>query len=155
MPDSSLDETDLEIIDLLERDGRRRIADIATRVSLSAPAVKRRMDRLEALGVITGYTALVDHAKLGRPLEAFTELRFAGTTKVDDIAGVAAGLPEVEMVFTTAGDPDAVVLIRVGDVAHLKRVIDQLRRSGNVTGTKTLTVLDKWTRRGGSPPRSR
>lgn len=152
MPDSSLDETDLEIIDLLERDGRRRIADIATRVSLSAPAVKRRMDRLEALGVITGYTALVDHAKLGRPLEAFTELRFAGTTKVDDIAGVAAGLPEVQAVFTTAGDPDAVVLIRVGDVAHLKRVIDQLRRSGNVTGTKTLTVLDKWTRRGGSPP---
>jgi Lrp/AsnC family leucine-responsive transcriptional regulator len=151
VPDPLLDETDLEIIDLLERDGRRRVADIATRVSLSAPAAKRRMDRLEALGVITGYTALVDHAKLGRPLEAFTELRFAGTTKVDDIAGVAIGLPEVQAVYTTAGDPDALVLIRVGDVAHLKRVVDQLRRSGHVTGTKTLMVLDAWSRRGAGP----
>ncbi|MEA2178500.1 MAG: Lrp/AsnC family transcriptional regulator, leucine-responsive regulatory protein, partial [Solirubrobacteraceae bacterium] len=83
---------------------------------------------------------------LGRPLQAFCELRFAGTTKVADIAGIAAGLAEVEAVFTTAGDPDALVLIRVRDVADLTRVIDLLRRSGRVTGTKTLMVLDVWAR---------
>lgn len=59
-------------------------------MSLSPPAVKRRLDRLEAEGVITGYTARIDHAKLGRPIEAFTELRITGSTKVVGIAGIAA-----------------------------------------------------------------
>lgn len=140
-----LDGTDREILDLLREDARRTLADIAARVSLSAPAVKRRIARLEDDGVITGYTAKLDHTKLGRPLEAFTELRFAGDTKVDEIANVGADLSEVEAVFTTAGDPDALAWIRVKDVTDLKRVIDLLRRSGRVTGTKTMMVLGTWT----------
>jgi DNA-binding Lrp family transcriptional regulator len=143
--DPQLDGTDFEIIELLEEDGRRTVADIAKRVSMSAPAVKRRVDRLEAAGIITGYTALVDHAKLGRPLEAFTELRFSGNTRVDDISAVAADMPEVRAVFTMAGDPDALVWMRVRDVDHLKRVVDRLRRDRKVTGTKTLMVLGTWT----------
>ena len=137
----TLDETDLEIIELLREDARRTLADVAERVSLSAPAVKRRVDRLERERVITGYTVQVDHALLGRPLQAFTELRFAGNLPVDQIAGIAAGIPEVQTIFTTAGDPDALAWIRVRDVDDLKRVIDLLRRSGRVTGTKTLMVL--------------
>jgi Lrp/AsnC family leucine-responsive transcriptional regulator len=140
-PPPVLDATDLEIINLLCADARRPLVDIAKRVHLSSPAVKRRIDRLEQLEVITGYTARIDHVKLGRPLEAFTELRFAGTTPVDEIASIAEGIPEVQAVFTTAGDPDALVWIRVKDVADLKRVVDELRRSGRVTGTKTLMVL--------------
>jgi Lrp/AsnC family leucine-responsive transcriptional regulator len=146
-----LDGTDHEILSLLRENSRRTLNDIGTRVSLSAPAVKRRVDRLESLGVITGYTTVVDHAKLGRPLEAFTELRFAGTTRVDEIAGIARDLPEVQAVFTIAGDPDALVWFRVKDVKDLTRVIDLLRRSGRVTGTKTLMVLDAWMP-GGRPP---
>jgi Lrp/AsnC family leucine-responsive transcriptional regulator len=138
---TEIDATDLEIIDLLRADARRTLADVAERVSLSAPAVKRRVDRLERDGVIKGYTVLVDHALLGRPLEAFTELRFAGNLPVDQIAGIAEGIPEVQTIFTTAGDPDALAWIRVRDVDDLKRVIDLLRRSGRVTGTKTLMVL--------------
>jgi Lrp/AsnC family leucine-responsive transcriptional regulator len=140
-PHAELDQTDLEIVDLLREDARRTLADVGERVSLSAPAVKRRVDRLERDGVIVGYTALVDHALLGRPLQAFTELRFAGNLPVDQIAHIADGIPEVQTIFTTAGDPDALAWIRVRDVDDLKRVIDLLRRSGRVTGTKTLMVL--------------
>jgi Lrp/AsnC family leucine-responsive transcriptional regulator len=136
-----LDEIDTKIVGLLVKDGRRTLSDIGKAVGLSAPAVKRRLDRLEEDGVILGYTALLDHSKLGRPIEAFTELRFAGKTKVADIAGVASGLAEVEAVHTIAGDPDALVHMRVRDVADLTRVIDALRRTGKVTGTKTLIVL--------------
>jgi Lrp/AsnC family leucine-responsive transcriptional regulator len=110
-----IDGTDHEIIALLQADGRRSLADISSHVTLSSSAVKRRIDHLERIGVIVGYTALIDDAKLGRPLEAFTELRFAGTTKVDDIAGVATDVPEVQAVFTMAGDPDALVWLRVSD----------------------------------------
>jgi Lrp/AsnC family leucine-responsive transcriptional regulator len=140
-----LDAIDHQLIQLVRRDARQRLSDLGTAVNLSVSAVKRRIDRLEAEGVILGYRAVVDHSKLGRQLEAFAELQFAGDTKVADISGVAHELPEVQAVFTTAGDPDALVWIRVKDVEDLTRVIDLLRRSGRVTGTKTLMVLKTWT----------
>ena len=89
--------------------------------------------------MITGYTAIVDHGKLGFPLQAFSELRFDGTAGVDEIAAIANEIPEVEAVYTTAGDPDALALLRVRDVADLKRVVDLIRRKG--AGTKTLMVV--------------
>lgn len=139
--ENDLDATDRTILDLLAENARRTLGDIGQRVGLSAPAVKRRIDRLEAAGIILGYTTRVDHAKLGRPLEAFTEIRFSGDARVDSIAGIAAGIAEVQAVFTIAGDPDALAWIRVSDVHELKRVIDRLRGSGDVIGTKTLIVL--------------
>jgi len=135
----ALDDTDRELVRLLQASGRATLGELGAGVSLSAPAVKRRIDRLENLGVITGYSALVDHAKLGLPLQAFSELRFDGTIGVDEIAGIAREIPEVEAVYTTAGDPDALALLRVRDVEDLKRVIDILRRRG--AATKTLMVL--------------
>jgi Lrp/AsnC family transcriptional regulator, leucine-responsive regulatory protein len=141
----ALDAIDYRLVDLLRADARQRLSDLGEQVNLSTSAVKRRVDRLEASGIITGYRAVIDQSKLGRHLEAFTELTFDGDTKVADISSVAESLPEVQAVFTTAGDPDALVWIRVKDVDDLTRVIDLLRRSGRVTGTKTLIVLRTWT----------
>jgi len=142
-----LDIIDHQILELLSRNARRTMADIAERVSLSPSAVTRRIDRLERDGVISGYTVVIDHAKAGRPLQAFTEVRFSGTADLEEIRATASTLPEVQAVFATAGDPDALVWLRVPDVERLGHVIEQLRRSGRVTGTKTLIVVDTWTRR--------
>lgn len=139
------DRVDERIVSLLKKNAKSTLSEIGQQVGLSAPAVKRRIDRLEESGVILGYTVVVNHAKLGRPIEAFAELRFAGTARVDDIAGIADGIEEVEAVFTMAGDPDALAWIRVRDVNDLKRVIDQIRNSGRVIGTKTLMVLGRST----------
>ncbi|MCW2997276.1 MAG: Lrp/AsnC family transcriptional regulator [Solirubrobacterales bacterium] len=144
MAEIEIDDLDRRIVEILRHDGRATLADVGQRIGLSSPAVKRRLDRLQQLGVITGFGARIDDAKLGRPLQAFTELRFVGNTKVADIAGVARGLPEVQAVFTLAGDPDAIVWLRVRDTRHLTETIDQLRRSNNVAGTKTLMVLNTW-----------
>jgi DNA-binding Lrp family transcriptional regulator len=146
MAERELDIIDHQILDLLSRNARRTMGDIAERVSLSPSAVTRRIDRLERDGVISGYTVVVDHAKAGRPLQAFTEVRFSGTADLDEIRAAASTLPEVQAVFATAGDPDALVWLRVPDVERLGHVIEQLRRSGRVTGTKTLIVVDTWTR---------
>lgn len=135
------DAIDQSIVTQLRRNAKATLAEIGSVVGLSAPAVKRRIDRMEAAQVILGYTVVVDHAKLGRPIEAFAELRFTGTARVDDIATIADGIDEVEAVFTMAGDPDALAWIRVKDVADLKRVIDRMRKSGRIIGTKTLMVL--------------
>lgn len=144
----ALDDVDRRILDLLRLDARRPIVDIARCVCLSPAPVKRRIDRLERLGVITGYTVLLDDARIGTSVDAFTELRLVGDADVEEVADIVKAIPEVQDLFTLAGDPDAVVRIRVDDVAHLKAVVNQLRRSGRVTGTKTLMVLDHWARTG-------
>jgi DNA-binding Lrp family transcriptional regulator len=142
----ALDAVDRRIVDLLVEDGRRSASEIGRLVGLSPAAAKRRIDRLEAEGFILGYTAILDHALLGDQIEAFTELRFAPGTQVADIDR-AVDLPELVEAFTLAGDPDALVRLRVRDVEHLKRVIDQVRRGrrggAKILGTKTLIVLGR------------
>jgi Lrp/AsnC family leucine-responsive transcriptional regulator len=86
----------------------------------------------------------IDHAiltQLAQDGRRSRELRFVDSTQVDDIDKTYAGLPELVEAFTVAGDPDALVRLRVRDLAHLKDVINVIRRSGRVTGTKSLIVL--------------
>ena len=81
-----MDNADRKILALLVEDARRTYDDIARRVSLSAPAVKRRIDRLRADGAILGYTAVLDHSALGDHTEALVELFFAPGTQLDEVA---------------------------------------------------------------------
>jgi Lrp/AsnC family leucine-responsive transcriptional regulator len=141
-----LDDIDEQILDLLQQDARRTIADIAERVNLSAAPVKRRIDRLEAGGVIAGYTAVLSPAALGRRVHAYVELRFSGDTDVEHILQVAQKIDVVEQVSMTAGDPDALAEVFVESVDQLQDVINELRRTAGVIGTKTLMVLGSWRR---------
>ncbi|PXY23813.1 AsnC family transcriptional regulator [Prauserella sp. PE36] len=143
-----VDDADRQLLKLLQEDGRRSYSEMAPMLGLSVAAVKRRVDRLRENGVITGFTVQIDHAKLGMGVEAFTEVRYVGTTKVTEIVATTAKMPEVQAIHTIAGDPDALIQVRVRDIAHLQEVIDTLRRTGTVTGTKTLMVLGSWVRRG-------
>jgi DNA-binding Lrp family transcriptional regulator len=143
---ADIDRIDERLLQMLTEDGRRTFSDMAAEVGLSVGAVKRRVDRLRADGVITGFTVRIDQSKLGWGVEAFTELRFGGRTHVADILGTAQNRAEVQAVYTIAGDPDALVHLRVRDMNHLQDVIDGLRRTGQVTGTKTLMVLGHWIR---------
>ncbi|MEL5953585.1 Lrp/AsnC family transcriptional regulator [Streptomyces sp. CLV115] len=143
---NEIDDVDHQLLRMLKEDGRRTFSEMAPAVGLSVAAVKRRVDRLRDSGVITGFTAQVDHSKLGWTIEAFVELTYTGTTPVGEIVRTAYKTAEVQAVFTIAGAPDALVHVRVRDIGHLQHVIDGLRRAGNVTGTKTLMVLGSWTR---------
>jgi DNA-binding Lrp family transcriptional regulator len=143
---ANLDDIDEEILRLLVEDGRRSASEVGRQVGLSPAAAKRRIGRLEETGIITGYTATLDHQKLGSEIEAFAEVRFQASTQVGDIDEAFTVLPELVESFTIAGDPDALVRLRVADLDHLKRVIDRMRRGSRIAGTKTLIVLG--TRRG-------
>src|SRR3954451_9292121 len=81
-----MDQIDRKILALLVEDSRRTYDDIGGRVSLSAPAVKRRADRLRRAGVLRGFTAVVDHAALGATTEALVELFFAPGTLLEVVA---------------------------------------------------------------------
>jgi Lrp/AsnC family transcriptional regulator, leucine-responsive regulatory protein len=142
----TIDAVDRQILNLLSENARRTVRDIAERVSLTAAPVNRRIQRLERLGVITGYAAQVNYARTGTVIEAVTELRFSGDLDLAHIVKFAAELPEVQEVLTVAGDPDALVRIRVDGIEQLQTVVNRLRTGGSVTGTKTLVVLESWRR---------
>ncbi|MEA2471817.1 MAG: hypothetical protein QOE38_2816, partial [Thermoleophilaceae bacterium] len=76
-------------------DGRRTYGDIGKRVSLSPPAVKRRVDRLRAKGILKGFTAVVDHSALGAATEALVELFYAPGTLLDEVTRRLENHPEV------------------------------------------------------------
>jgi Lrp/AsnC family leucine-responsive transcriptional regulator len=145
VPRADLDALDRRILELLVANARRSASDIGRTIGLSPAAVKRRIDRLEERGFIRGYTTVLDHQLMGAHLEAFSELRFAPGTLVEEIDAAVADLPELVESFTLAGDPDALLRLRVDDVEHLKRVIDRVRRgqrgSAKIINTKTLIVL--------------
>jgi len=151
-----LDDIDRRIVEVLTEDARRSASEVGRLVGLSPPASKRRIDRLERLGVIRGYTPVLDHRLLGEQIEAFIELRFAPGTQVAEVDTAVTDLPEVIESFTLAGDPDALAHVRVRDLEHLKNVVDRIRRGRrggpHVLTTRTVIVLSRTP--GPSPARS-
>lgn len=149
-----LDQLDREIVDLLEIDGRRSLASIGKQVGLSTSAVKRRVDRLESSGVIAGYTAIINQQRMGNTMEAVTELRFSGSADITEIRAFLAGIPEAQATFVTAGDPDAILWLKVDGPAGLQHAVEKLRRAERVVGTKTLLVLESRSRERTAFPRT-
>ncbi|HLT09398.1 MAG TPA: Lrp/AsnC family transcriptional regulator [Micromonosporaceae bacterium] len=138
-----LDETDKRIIAALTADARASYADIGQLVSLSAPAVKRRVDRLRASGVIRGFTAIIDPAAVGWTTEAFVELFCTGRTTPAQIEAAARRHPEVVGAYTVSGEADAVVHLRAADIRHLEQALERLRSEPFVTSTRSMIVLSR------------
>lgn len=143
---SMLDDIDKKILRLLRDDARRTMRDIAFQVDLTVAPVKRRIERLERSGVITGYTVRVDPAKVENGLEAVVELRFVGNLELDVIVSFAEQIPEVTEILTLAGDPDAIARIHATNIQDLQRVVNVLRSHKQVTSTRTLVLLNSWSR---------
>ncbi|MER6594041.1 Lrp/AsnC family transcriptional regulator [Micromonospora purpureochromogenes] len=138
-----IDAVNQRIIALLVADARASYADIGSRVSLSAPAVKRRVDRLRSAGVIRGFTAVVDPAAVGWTTEAFVELFCAGRTTPAQIGVAARRHPEVVGAYTVSGEADALVHLRAADIAHLEEALERLRAESFVTSTRSTIVLSR------------
>ncbi|WP_163512486.1 Lrp/AsnC family transcriptional regulator [Fodinicola acaciae] len=136
-----IDAIDRKIIASLGEDARRSYADVGAQVALSAPAVKRRVDRLRAEGVITGFTAVIAPAALGGTTEAFVELFCAGRTSPAEIRRAALRHPEVVAAYTVSGDADAILHLRVSDISHLEEALEGLRAERFVNSTRSTIVL--------------
>ncbi len=136
-----MDDTDRRILALLSQDGRRTYDDVARRVALSAPAVKRRIDRLRADGILRGFTALVDHAALGARTEALIELFYTPGVLLDEVARRLQRHPEVIEAWSVTGDADAIARVRTRDNHDLERLISELQSDGTVVRTRTQVVM--------------
>jgi DNA-binding Lrp family transcriptional regulator len=146
-----MDELDRQILTLLVEDGRRTYDDIGRRVSLSAPSVKRRVDRLRSSGALEGFTAVVDHGAMGWNTEALVELFFQPGTQIQEVARVLREHPEVVEAWSVTGDPDAIARVRTDDNAALEQLIVDLQRNGMVIRTRSQVVMSRLVGRVGEP----
>jgi DNA-binding Lrp family transcriptional regulator len=138
-----LDDVDQRIISALVTDARTTYAEIGEVVSLSAPAVKRRVDRLRAGGVIKGFTAVVDPSAIGWTTEAFVELFCTGRTTPAQITAATRRHPEVVSAYTVSGQADALVHLRAADIGHLEQALERLRAEPFITSTRSMIVLSR------------
>lgn len=138
-----VDELDKRIVAALVEDARATYAEVGARVGLSAPAVKRRVDRLLAAGAITGFSAQVDPLALGWTTEAYVELFCRGRTSPADIASAVAKYPEVTDACTVTGDADALLHIRASDVRHFEQVVERIGAESFVVRTRSVIVLSR------------
>jgi DNA-binding Lrp family transcriptional regulator len=136
-----MDAVDRTIVALLRENARRSFKDIGSHVGLSAPAVKRRVDRLEAEGVIRGYTATVDPTAFGWHAEAFVDLYCEGRMPAEAIKRAVEGEPGVVSAHTVAGEASALLHVMAQDMQDLELALERIRATEGISRTVTEVVL--------------
>jgi DNA-binding Lrp family transcriptional regulator len=143
-----VDAIDHRVIGCLLRDGRATYAEIGAEVGLSAPAAKRRVDRLRASGAIRGFTVVVDPSALGWTTEAYVEVYCQGTVSPQDLRRSLERVPEVVGACTVSGAADALLHILAADIRHLEQAMERVRDEPNVDHTESVIVLSRLIDRG-------
>lgn len=141
-----LDRTDLRILDILQTDGRLSNQEIAERVSLSPSPCLRRIRRLEEMGVIRQYVALVDPQRIGLGLLAYVSVKLEkrGKMPMDEFRARVQTWPEVLACYAMTGDMDYLLRVHVEDLEHFSRlVMNQLLKQPGVVDVKSSFALDR------------
>jgi Lrp/AsnC family transcriptional regulator, leucine-responsive regulatory protein len=134
------DPTDRQIAAALVVDGRTTLKNLAELTGLSVSAVQARVRRLEADGVIRGYTALVDPEAIGLPLAALVSITPLDPAHEYDIPDRLSALPEIEACHSVAGEDSFVLFVRVASPSGLEELIREIRKRANVS-TRTTVIL--------------
>ena len=141
--DRTLDPLDLRILEILQTNARETQVEIARDIGLAPSAVLERIRKLEARGVIRGYTALVDPKALDLPILAFVAVRSDETGTDEQVAPALAKIPEVLEVHHVAGDDCYLIKVRARDAEHLGVLLrTRFGRIPGVRSTRTTIVLE-------------
>jgi DNA-binding Lrp family transcriptional regulator len=137
------DDLDRAIVAELVADARSSYAEIGGSVGLSAPAVKRRVDRLIARGAIRGFTAIVDPQASGTSTEGFVELYCRTRTNPAEILRMVEPLPQVIAAYTITGDADALLHLKTSGTDEFEATLERIRSDPNAERTRSVLVLSR------------
>ena len=150
-----LDSTDERILAELGEHARATFAEIGQKVNLSAPAVKRRVDRMLDNGVIRGFTIVVDCNALGWNTEAYVQVFCHGRISPDELRAAWVDIPEVVSAATVTGTSDAILHVLARDIGHLETALERIRSSSDIERSESIVVLsnliDRTRPQGGYP----
>ncbi len=143
--DTKIDAADRAILAILQRDNRTPHRLIAHEVNLSAPAVQRRVRRLEASGVISSNVAVIDPARVGRPITIIVEVEVVSekAAEVDALKKVFTTARGVQQCYYVTGEFDFVLVVTVATMAAYEALTREIFFSNpNVRRFRTLVAMD-------------
>lgn len=140
----TLDRFDRKIIDILSREGRLSITDLAKRIGLSTSPCQVRLKRLQDQGYIVGYRAILDPEKIQMEHVAFTEVKLADTTEraLSAFNKAVLKIPEIEQCHMIAGAFDYLLKVRTTDIQAYRRILGETISSlPHVANTSTYVSM--------------
>ena len=135
---SLLDQTGWAILRLLQEDARLTFSELGRQVGLSAPAAAERVRKLEDAGIITGYHAEVNPAKVGYPILAIIRIG-SNNAMFKRCAEAVQGMPEILEGHRITGSDSFYLKVMVRSILHLESLIDKLQPYGETTTTLVLS----------------
>jgi len=141
----ALDPLDLQLLALLEMDGRISHARLARRVGRSRSAIQERIERLERMGHIAGYT--IRRGNRAADIQAYLLVSATGASH-DTLAAAVQGFPEVRVCDSVSGDLDLILQIQARDIATVDRVRAAVAALPGVARTRTALVMQNRIQRG-------
>ncbi|WP_443628154.1 Lrp/AsnC family transcriptional regulator [Candidatus Njordibacter sp. Uisw_002] len=135
-----IDSKDQSIISLLQKDGRMSVKDIAKAMGLTRTTVTKRMERLEASGVITGYSAVVRKDFFDKKIRGWVMINTIPNLEEAAISAMKM-IPEVSRIYTTNGRWDLAVAIRAADLESFDAALTKIRQVDGIESTETNLLL--------------
>ena len=142
----SLTRIDKHLLRLLQRDGRMSYAELARQVGLSTTPCKERVKRLERMGVIRGYQAVLEPKLLDAGLVVFVQIRLSRTSQevFAEFKRSASALPEVQECYLVTGDFDYLIKARVADMAAYRSFLgEKLLTLAGVQESTSYVVMEQ------------
>ncbi len=138
-----LDDIGWKILGELQQNARISFAELGRIVGLSTPAVTERVHKLEEAGIIVGYRAQIDPAKVGLPMLAFVNVKVGGEN-LARFMELAATHPEVLECHRVTGAESFLLKVAVSDVTHLEKLLDALMPYVGTTTSMVLSTALAW-----------
>ena len=140
----TLDQVDQNILVMLQNDGRSSASHIAKEIGMSVPAVTDRIKKLQESGVIIGFTAMLDHRKVGLDVSAFITVISESSGHYSDVVREANKMLEVVHCFTTTGNGSHVLLAITENTISLEKLLRTIQAWPGVMRTETQIILSSY-----------
>jgi Lrp/AsnC family transcriptional regulator, leucine-responsive regulatory protein len=135
-----LDDIDRVLVRELVADGRATLSHLAAATGLSVSAVQSRVRRLEARGVVRGYTARINPEAVGHMLSAFVAITPLDPSQPDDAPARLEHIEAIESCHSVAGEESYVLLVRVESARALEDLLQQIRTAADVRTRSTIIL---------------
>lgn len=136
-----IDDIDLQLLSLLQQQGRMSQHDLAQAVGLSSPAVGERLRKLEEREVIRYFTVMLDPKKLGQDVTAFINVGISGSQFYEEFVRRVAECGEVLECHSVTGQGSHLLKIRTASTSTLERLLAEIQAWPGVQWTTTSIVL--------------
>lgn len=138
-----MDEKDISILELLQKDARMPLKEIGEHVGLAAPTVHERIQTMIRQKVIEGFTTVIDPKKVNLDITAFIMLFFKTGGSMGDpkVIELINSIRDIQECFHLAGDEDVIIKIRTKNMITLENIILRLSKSGHFSRTKSMIAM--------------